>query len=323
MAEILSQKELDALLSGVRRTVKGEGKKIKRYDFKHPDKFSKDHIRTLQMLHENLARLWSSSMSAHLRGSVQVEVISIEQVSYEEFLMHLSNPTVMSTISLQPLPSLMVWEINPEMAISMVERLLGGSGETEQFRRELTEIELTVIRNTMAKMTNDIRSAWSNVLSISPELVSIEVNPQFCHIAPPTEMVILVGMEMRLNRKTGLMNICLPYTLLEATLPRLSAQYWFASGEEGTDEFSRKAIKDLLEPTLHTMSVELGEIILQVDELMDLEVGDVIKLPTNVGRDLDVVMDNKVRFKCRPGVVGNRLGVEITRICSNGGETYD
>ncbi len=321
MAEILSQKELDALLSGVSRTVKGEGKKIKRYDFKHPDKFSKDHIRTLQMLHENLARLWSSSMSAHLRGSVQVEVISIEQVSYEEFIKQLPNPTIMATIALQPLPGMMVWEINPDIGLSIVERLLGGSGDTEQFRRELTEIELTVIRNTLSKMTNDIRSAWSNVLSISPELTSIEVNPQFCHVAPPTEMVILVGIEMKLNRKTGHMNICLPYNLLEVALPRLSAQYWFASGEQGNDEKSKEKIKNLLEPTYLPLHVELGETLLTVGDVLELEEGDVIRLSTKANNDLKIKMNNQVRFMGRPGLVGKRLGVEITKACSNRGET--
>ncbi len=317
MAEILSQKELDALLLGVKKTVAGEGKKIKRYDFKHPDKFSKDHIRTLQMLHENLARLWSSSMSAHLRGSVQIEVISIEQISYEEFIKQLPNPTVLATISLQPLPGLMVWELNPDICISFVERLLGGSGDAEQFRHELTEIELTVIHNTLSKMVSDIRTAWANVLSVSAELVNLEVNPQFCQVAPPTEMVILVSFEIRLNHKTGLMNICLPYSLLEATLPRLSAQYWFASGEKGNDEAAKKAIKNLLEPTFQELSVELGKVTVTVNELLDVEVGDVVKLRTNIDEDLNVLMDGRTKFTCKPGLAGNKLAVEITKLVSN------
>lgn len=323
MAEILSQKELDALLSGVRKTVAGEGKKVKRYDFKHPDKFSKDHIRTLQMLHENLARLWSSSMSAHLRGSVQIEVVSIEQVSYEEFIRQLPNPTVLASISLQPLHGLMVWEINPDISISIVERLLGGNGELEQFRRELTEIELTVIRSTLSKMTGDIRAAWANVMSISPELVGIEVNPQFCHVAPPTEMVILVSLEFRLNHKTGLMNICLPYTLLELAIPRLSAQYWFASGEKEEDESSKQLIKGMLAPTLLELSVELGKTEVSVAELLDVEIGDVIRLKTKVGDDLQVNMNGKPKFKAKPGVVGNTLGIEVTEIYSKEGEFYE
>ncbi|MDD2431503.1 MAG: flagellar motor switch protein FliM [Firmicutes bacterium] len=320
MNEILTQQELDALLSGVKKTVTGKSKKIKRYDFKHPDKFSKDHIRTLQMLHENLARLWSSSMSAHLRAQVHIEVVSLEQTSYEEFVNSLPNPTVFAAISLEPLHGHMIWELSPDISISIVERLLGGLGDFTDHLRQLTEIELTVIENMIEKLTPDIHTAWINMLSVKPELVSIESNPQYSHIAPPTEMVVAVSMEMTLNGKVGSMNICLPYTLLEHAIPRLSAQYWFATDKKGNDESAMRQIKDLLKPTLFELTLELGKVDISVNQVLDMEVGDVLTLETQISAPLVVKINGKRKFIGKPGLLGKKLGVEILDVVLDGGK---
>jgi|LFRM01.1.fsa_nt_gb flagellar motor switch protein FliM len=320
MNEILSQQELDALLSSVKETVTGQTKKIKRYDFKHPDKFSKDHMRTLQMLHENLARLWSSSLSAHLRAPVHIELISLEQTSYEEFVSNLPNPTLMATISLDPLPGYMIWEINPDISICIVERLLGGYGDSKDHIRQLTEIEVTVIRNMIDKLTPDVHNAWINVVSLRPELVNLESNPMYSHAAPPTEMVIAVTMEMSLLNRVGKMNVCLPYTMLEQVMSRLSAQFWFATDKTGSDESAMRKLKDLLRPTEFELVLELGKAQITVGQLLEMEVGDVLTLESQIGDPLEVKLNGKTKFLGRPGLVGKKLGVEILDVVSDGGK---
>ena len=207
--DVLSQSEIDKLLSALStgavsaEDVKAdeEQKKIKTYDFKRPDKFSKDQIRTLNMLHENFARLLNTYLSTHLRALVNVEVASVEQLTYQEFVQSLSNPSVIGVLAVPPLKGNVVMEINTGVSFAIIDRVFGGQGENTLKPRVLTEIEEAVMRRTLGKAMDFFREAWYNVVQLQPKMEAVESNPQFVQILPPSDMVVIVTLQMKSRKR--------------------------------------------------------------------------------------------------------------------------
>lgn len=328
MADVLSQSEIDALLEAlssgsikVEEVISDEKKKkIKPYDFRRPNKFSKDQLRTLVMLHENFARLLTTSLSAYLRSMVRVQVVSIDQLTYEEFTRSLNNPTVMNIIALKPLEGSMIFEIAPQLAFAMVDRLLGGAGHTLEKIRELTDIEQTVIKRVVQKTLGNIREAWQAVTDLNPVFESIELNPLFTQIIPPTDMIVLVTMEARIADTLGLMNVCLPFVVLEPIISRLSAQFWFARTGRTSTADSLASIQSRLSQAMVEVGVELGKASINVGELLNIGVGDVIQLDQKTKGLLDVRVGNKIKFKGSPGISGSRMAVQVGQVVREEGE---
>ncbi|HOP75143.1 MAG TPA: flagellar motor switch protein FliM [Bacillota bacterium] len=328
MAEVLSQSEIDSLLEALSSgTIKVDEvisdekkKKVKPYDFRRPNKFSKDQLRTLVMLHENFARLLTTSLSAYLRSMVRVQVASIDQLTYDEFTKSLSNPTVMNVIALKPLEGDIIIEFSPQLAFAIIDRLLGGTGATIEKVRELTDIELTVIKRVVLKMFGNIQEAWQAVVDLQPVYQSTELNPLFTQIIPPSDMIVLVTLDVRIGETFGLMNICLPYVVLEPIINRLNAQFWFARSGQHSNEQSISAIQHRLEQAKVRVVVELGHANITVGELMELSVGDVIQLDQHVNQFLPVRIGNHVKFMGSPGISGSRMAVQIGRLIQEGEE---
>lgn len=327
MADVLSQAEIDSLLEAlssgsirVEEVISDEKKKkIKPYDFRRPNKLSKDQIRTLVMLHENLARLLTTSFSTYLRSMVRGQVVSIDQLTYEEFTKSLHNPTVMNIISLKPLEGNLLIEISPQLAFAIVDRLLGGYGYSLEKIRELTDIEQTVIKRVMAKILPNIKEAWQVVAELNPGFESIELNPLFTQIIPPTDMIVLVTLELRIAEAFGLMNVCLPLAVLEPILDRLNAQVWFTrSSNKTSNNQSFSAIQQRLAQASIQVSAELGRATISVGELLTLAVGDVIQLDQSVKALLDIRVGNQIKFKASPGVSDNRMAVQVAKILHEG-----
>ncbi|HBE80502.1 MAG TPA: flagellar motor switch protein FliM [Firmicutes bacterium] len=327
MADVLSQAEIDSLLEAlstgsikVEEVISDEKKKkIKPYDFRRPNKLSKDQIRTLVMLHENLARLLTTSLSTYLRSMVRGQVVSIDQLTYEEFTKSLHNPTVMNIISLKPLEGNMLIELSPQLAFAIVDRLLGGFGYSMEKIRELTDIEQTVIKRVMAKVLPSIKEAWQVVAELNPGFESIELNPLFTQIIPPTDMIVLVTLEVRIAEAFGLMNVCIPLAVLEPILDRLNAQVWFTrSSNKTSNTQSLSAIQQRLSQAAIQVSAELGQATISVGELLTLAVGDVIQLDQSVKGLLDIRIGNQVKFKASPGVSDNKMAIQVAKILHEG-----
>lgn len=328
MAEILSQSEIDALLAALStgtinaEEVKSEEKKkkVKTYDFRRPNKFSKDQVRTLVMLHENFARLLTTSLSTYLRTMVRAEVASVDQLTYEEFTKSLQNPTIMNILTLKPLEGNMIFEFSPNLAFAMIDRLLGGVGSTVEKARELTDIEQTVIKRVMQRTFGNIREAWGVVVELTPNFEGIEMNPLFTQIVPPTDMVLLMTLEVRVADSRGLMNICFPYAVLEPILDRLNAQFWFASAKKEVTPENRAALQERLSAAKIPVRVELGTSVITVRELLNLSYGDVIQLDQSIKQPLMLHVGNSEKFTAFPGLAGNKLAVQIHGILREGGE---
>lgn len=287
---------------------------VKMYDFKRPDKFSKDQIRTVQMMHETYARLTTTSLSAQLRSFVNVHVASVDQLTYEEFSRSIPNPTTLAIINMDPLRGSAIMEIDPTITFAIIDRLFGGEGETLKETRELTDIELSVIEGIVVRTLSNLREAWSNVVDLRPKLANIETNVQFAQIVPPNDMVVLVTLETRIGDVEGMTNFCIPYITIESIISKLSAQYWFSSIRRADNTENLEQIKDHIYDVSLDLITVLGKIKLSVSDVLEMKTGDVIQLGTKITDLLEMSIGAKKKFKCRPGLVGKKISAQVIEI---------
>ena len=324
MAEdVLSQSEIDKLLSALSdgsvsaEEVKAEEeeRKVKVYDFKRPDKFSKDQIRTLFMLHESFSRLLNTYLSASLRTMVNIEVLSVEQMTYQEFVQSMANPAVIGIIALPPLKGNIIIEVGPDIAFAYVDRVFGGEGKPSVKSRALTDIESAVMRRFIDTVINYFREAWSNVVEFRPNFETMETNPQFAQIVPPSDMVVLVTIHMKLGDVEGMMNICIPYLVLEPVMSKLTTSFWVAASvdKESTPEQVAE-LQRKIERTWVPFSVELGTVDITINEFLTLGFGDVLQLDTLAKDELVCYVGTNAKFRAHPGTAGKRMAVQISGI---------
>lgn len=322
MTEVLSQDEIDQLLTAISsgdaetedtRQV-AERKNIRIWDFRRPDKFSKEQIRTVSFMHETFARLTTTSLAAQLRSMVHVHVASVDQLTYEEFLRSIPSPTALAVINMDPLTGSAILEIDPAITFTIIDRLFGGPGEGAKINRELSEIERAVMESIIVRILGNMREAWSQVIDLRPRLGQIETNPQFVQIVPPTEMVVLVTLETKVEEVEGMMNFCIPYLTIEPIISKLSAQYWYSSVRRGATTENLNVLRERLAGIDVPLVAEVGSLTLPMKDVMTLQPGNVIRLSaTRVGDPMVLKLGNRPKFDCRPGVVGKKLAVQVTR----------
>ncbi|OQY34533.1 MAG: flagellar motor switch protein FliM [Spirochaetaceae bacterium 4572_59] len=322
MTEVLSQDEIDQLLTAISAGDSepeeahqvAERKNIRIWDFRRPDKFSKEQIRTVSFMHETFARLTTTSLSAQLRSMVNVHVASVDQLTYEEFIRSIPSPTALAVINMDPLKGSAVLEIDPAVTFSIIDRLFGGTGEGSKINRELSEIERTVMESIIVRILGNMREAWSQVIDLRPRLGQIETNPQFAQIVPPTEMVLLVTLETKVENVEGMMNFCIPYLTIEPIISKLSAQYYYSSVRRGTTTENLNVLRDRLSSISVPMMAEIGGIKMTMRDVLSIKHGDVIRLSnTSINDPMILKIGNKAKFDCRPGAVGNKIAVQVTR----------
>ncbi len=321
MTEVLSQDEIDQLLTaissgdvdGAESQPAAGNKNIKIYDFKRPDKFSKEQIRTVSIMHETFARLTTTALSAQLRSLVNVHVASVDQLTYEEFIRSIPTPTALAVINMDPLKGSAILEIDPAVTYSIIDRQFGGPGEGAKVSRELSEIEQAVMEGIIVRILGNMREAWSQVIDLRPRLGQIETNPQFAQIVPPTEMVVLVTLETKVGEVEGMMNFCIPYLTIEPIVSKLSAQYWYSSVRRGATTENLNILKERLSAIRVPVSAEVGSVELRMRDVVSIQPGHLIRLPrVNVGDSMVLKVGNQPKFTCQPGIVGNRVAVQIT-----------
>lgn len=332
MAEdVLSQSEIDKLLSALSTgevtadKIKAEDeRKVKNYDFKRPDKFSKDQLRTLSMMHENFARLLNTHLSTSLRTMVSVEVISVDQTTYQEFVQSIGNPSVIGVLNAAPLKGNMIVELNTGIAFAIIDRMFGGPGGNTLRPRVLTDIEEAVVRRFIGKSNDFLKEAWENVTEMNPKLEAIESNPAFVQIVPPSDMVIIITLQVKIGDVEGFMNLCIPYLVLEPIMSKLTTTFWVAaSATKDGNEKQTEALRKKMEKVKVPMTVRLGTIDVTIREFLTLGFGDVLQLDTRVKDELPCLVGKRTKFYCRPGTSGKRAAVQITRIVSEGDEKTD
>jgi len=331
--EILNQDEIDALLSSISGGAQKSGaantgdaqtskvasgrhgqdlsKKIKIYDFKRPDKFAKEQLRTLNRIHEAFSRLVTTYLSTSLRTVVHFEVVSVDQLTYEEFTRTLSNPTFLSIVSLGTLEGSSVIEMSLNLIFTILDKLFGGQGRTLDQLRILTDIEQSVISKVIVKMLDFLKESWLQVIELSPKIEFIESNPQFTQIVPPNEMVLLVTFEVKIAEAEGIMNLCIPYIVLEPIITKLTTQAWFKPKKKEISSENLLNIESKLKSVRVPVIVELGKSGLDVEEFLTLREGDIIKLNTKATDNLNVVVNGSLKFRGRPGKKGKKVALVV------------
>ena len=321
MNEVLSQDDIDQLLTAISTGDSdnfkpvSDTRKIKLYDFKRPDKFSKEQIRTVSVMHETFARLTTTSLSAQLRTLVQVHVASVDQLTYEEFTRSIPSPTTLAVINMDPLKGNAVLEIDPSITFSMIDRLFGGKGVTSMTNnkvRELTDIEQSVMEGIIVRILANMREAWTQVIDLRPRLGQIETNPQFAQIVQPSEMAVLVTLETKFAEVEGMINFCIPYLTIEPIISKLSSQYWFSSVRRSSTTQYLGTLKEKLATVDMDVVAEIGSIQLPIRDVLSLQKGDIVRLSNiRVGEPITLSVGNKQKFYCQPGVVGKKMAVQV------------
>ena len=322
MSDVLSQNEIDQLLTAIssgdvpatEEDAISDQRKIKIYDFKRPDKFSKDQIRTVSIMHETFARLTTTSLSAQLRTLINVRVASVDQLTYEEFIRSIPNPTTLAVIDMDPLNGSAILEIDPAITFSVIDRLFGGQGEPAKLTRDLSEIEQSVMENVIVRILSNLRESWGQVVDLRPQLSQIEANPQFAQIVPPTEMVVLVTLETRVGEVEGMVNLCIPYLTIEPIISKLSAHHWYSSTVRAGTTENFNVLSETIANIEVALTAEIGRTSIPVSEILALKSGDVIRLKeVSLKDELKFKVGDKTKFLCRPGVVGNKIAVQIVK----------
>lgn len=321
MSEVLSQNEIDNLLQALSsgeldvEEMKDNGEKqIKNYDFARPSKFSKEHLRTLEIVFEHYGRLISTNLPVYLRKNIQVEVMNSEAVTYSEFSNALSNPVVLGIVNCSPLKGSVILEIASNLAYTMVDRMLGGSGEPLAKVRDFSEIELLIIERIMGVCVDLLREPWENVVDLHPRLERIETNSQFAQIISPSEMIAIITINVKIGDVEGLMNICLPYLTLEPVMDKLNTKYWYSTMQEKDEQRYTEAIETLISKAPIPVKAILGNSTISVNDFMNLQVGDIVRLDTKVDQELDVYVGNIRKFTALPGASGDDYAVRVMSV---------
>lgn len=321
MGDTLSQDEIDNLLSALSsgelnpdELDKTPEKTVKNYDFARPSKFSKDHLRTLEIIFENYGRLLSTNLPAYLRKNVQVEVMNAEANTYSEFSNALSNPVLLGVVNFAPLEANIIIELAANLGFAIVDRMLGGFGNPLEKNREYTEIELVIVERIMEVCTNLLVEPWESVVNIEPRLERIETNSQFAQFISPSEMTAIVTMNIKIGDTEGLMNVCIPYSCVEPVIDKLNTKYWYSAMKEDTTGEYRDNIEDIIDYAKIPVRAMLGRSSISVNDFANLQIGDVIKLDTKVDDELDVYVGNIRKFTALPGASSNSYAIRVTSI---------
>jgi len=340
MAEILTQAEIDSLLESVSSgEVEGVGqpddegaalpnipmegglpppqKRISLYDFKRPNRISKDQLRTLRNLHEKLARNMSSSMSAYLRVITDVTLISVDQMTYGEFLMSLPDPTSFNIISMEPLEGNSVLEFNPSLVFPIIDKLLGGIGIPLQKVRQMTEIEQSVLESVVLLVINDIVEMWRPLIEMRIRIETTETSPHVIQIVSTNEVVILVCFEIKIGEISGIMNMCMPAVVLEPIMSKLESQDWFGSSKKATYIDNEEKLRRIVINAHMKVEGILGKSKISIKKLMDLKAGDIVSLDQKADKDILLTVSGIPKFWGRLGVHDGNKAIRVSGDVSN------
>lgn len=329
MSDVLSQNEIDDLLNALStgevnvKEIEEESheKKVRKYDFSRPDKFAKDQLRTLEIIHENFSRLLNNFLSGYLRTIIDIQVLSVQSLIYNEFSNSIPNPAILGIVDFVPLEGQIIIEVSSDLAFTMIERVLGGSGviTSKKENRPLTEIELTLIKSILIKFINLLKDPWGNIIEIKPKLETIETNSQFAQIVSPSESIALITLSVKIGDVEGMINVAIPHYVIEPILPNLSSKLWFSNNarKDITEEEKINIEHNLVKSDV-SMRTVVGRSTITVLDFLTLTTGDVILLDKPVKDDFEIFVENELKFLGKPGLKNKKVAVRITKNLQKG-----
>ncbi|PWB82183.1 MAG: flagellar motor switch protein FliM [Candidatus Methylomirabilota bacterium] len=293
MSELLTQEEIDSLLSAAAKGAVPAAaaptqpkRQFTRYDFRRPNRISKEQLQALQMLHDRFAKQMGGSFSPLLRTFVEIRPTLVEQMAYAEYIASVTYPACLGVFGMRPLKGGAIVELPPRLIFYIIDRILGGGGRVSHVARELTEIERALVSKLLRRTLEDLRGAWSRVGPFQFDLLNLEVNPGFLQLASPTDMVILIGFDVKIGDVEGMMSLCFPLSMLEPVIPNLSLRRWIAGHREETDEGASAQLVQAMPAVGLSVRALLGSIPLTIHELSFLKAGDIVRLdmaPSSLG----------------------------------------
>jgi flagellar motor switch protein FliM len=330
MSEVLSQNEIDALLAALSSGELGieeqqaieEKHRVKKYDFKRPNKFSKEHTRTLEMVHDNFARIASNYLTANLRTSVQINVSSIEQTTFEEFIHSIPNPTILITFYMEPFEGLFMFETGPQFVFQLIDILFGGPGKSSIKTREFTEIEKNIMKRINMKLLENLKTAWEDIMDVEVKLDNLETNPVLNQVIAPNEPVELITLSVDIGNNQSFLNMCIPYISVEKYMDKLVIQYRTKVSYREDNEFKKTLQKSINSVEIDAV-VELGKSYITVEDFLNLSIGDCVTLNKKTNEPINMYIDNNPYFKVYPGTIGKKVGVQISEIIDKDVEEYE
>lgn len=324
MSDVLSQFEIDSLLNDMSAgsvniddilSNNNSNKDISNYDFRRPNRISKNQVRTLQNVHESFSESFGFYLVSKLQSIVSINVTSVDQLFYSEFILSVSNPSCLYVFDIEGTDGSGIMEISPQLALTIVERLLGGTTDSIPKSRVISPIEQAVIKGVIVHALSDLGNAWRSIAEINFKYSRLEMEADFVQIAPSSEIVIIVSLDVNIGSNTFLMNLCFPTFALEEVLARLNKQ------KVTTQVIKQSPIKarenmEILHQQISTTSLpviaELGKAAISLKELMELKVGDVIKVKKHIQDEIEVIIAGRRKLGARPGSIEGKKAVRIT-----------
>jgi len=313
MSRQLSQQEIDAVFqSTAGRTAERAGtKRAALFDFRRPDRIAKSQLRAIHQLHDNFVRNLVSSLSAYLRSYLIINLVSVEQLSYSEFLECLPSPTCIASLSLKPYDGNAVLELNSSLIFPILEILLGGDGKLQfSAQREITEIEQVLLDGLFRLILRDLREAWKFVTDIDFAIDTIETEPQFLQILAPTEAVVAVAIEIRIGDSIGMMNIAMPSIIIKMMRQKFDQQWSLRKSASTDDEQAR--MLDLVRTSALKSEVVLDGPHLLLRDLMNLVEGDIVSFEYPTSRPLDLLLNGEKKYRGEIVNAGRRAAFRVT-----------
>ncbi|NLW16912.1 MAG: flagellar motor switch protein FliM [Firmicutes bacterium] len=328
MGEVLSQSEIDALLAALdageldpdQIESESENQRVKLYDFRRPEKFTKEQLRTLQMLHENFARSLSTYLATTLRTLVEIKVMSVEQLTYYEFTRSLPLLTMLAIFEIPEWEGRGLLECNLDLIFTMLDRMLGGAGTSIEEGRSLTDIEQGLVTQLMTHMANLYQDAWETVADVNFIHDSLETNPLFAQIVSQNETVALINFSAKIANTEAMLNICLPHMVLEKVMDKLTTRSWYAGQTRTPDPTLAERVRRSVDRLAVPLRVHLGEAMVSFNDLLNLQVGDCIPLDTRTNSMVKVKVGTRTKFLGSIGKVGNHLAVRVEKVLPGGEE---
>jgi flagellar motor switch protein FliM len=334
MSEVLDQSEIDALLAAVSTDQPEESASpaseaasqsatatatlpdvpITVYDFKRPERVSKDHIRALAAIHDGFARNFGATLSGFLRTIIDVRVVGVEQLTYSEFVHSLPNPTCFVILQAPPLEGQMCMEISPLIVYPIIDRLLGGTnGDVFIPQRPLTSIEWRIVTRIIERALGHLSEVWKNLVDAQFQMTQTESNPQLVHIVAPTEVVVYITFEIKMGSCAGTISMCIPFNVIESVLSKLTTQSWFGyKPKEATEQQQAHLFRNLAKSTVEATAY-LGGATISLRDLRALRPGDIIQLDKRTRSDLILQVAGINKFAGRIGTYRGRRALHLRR----------
>jgi flagellar motor switch protein FliM len=300
----------EALLGS--RQPQAQRQRVVAYDFKRPERVGKEQMRALQSLHEGFARNFGASLSALLRTIVEAKLISVDQLTYSEFVYSLEIPTCFNLLQPAPLEGNWILDISPSLLYPIIDRMLGGVASAESaLKRPLSEIELRLTSRITGAFLRDLTTAWANAVALSLEVQRVESNPQLVQIVPPNEVVILVSFELTMGKTRGMVNLCIPFNTIERIGSKLTNNSWIGYASSRSSDSSQLLLTSLIGESVAEVVVTLARSSLKTTDLLNLQVGDIVSTEKDIHQPLEVEIEGLVKFVAKAGALKGKKAIEL------------